>query len=244
MAISSAISALSNTTNPATGVLSSDAAKGTAEAAGKSLAGDFNNFLLLLTTQLKNQDPTQPLDTNQMTQQLATFAGVEQQIATNKNMEKLLTSLTGNKIDQAVNYIGRYVEGKGGESELANKQALFAYNTPAGAKKVTVSVLNESNQAVFTVDGTAETGRHTLVWDGTNNFTSGTMPDGVYHLSVSALDASGADLKATAYTSGKVTAVETAADGTATLRLGKVTMPVASVETINAPAETTTATAN
>ncbi len=237
------LSSISSASNPATNTITSGSTDG-AEAAGKSLASDFNQFLTLFTTQLKNQDPTQPLDTNQMTQQLATFAGVQQQVATNKNMEKLLSSLTGSKIDSAVNYLGKYVEGAGGQSELANKQALFAYNTPSGASKVTVSVLDSTGQAVFSADGTTEAGRHSLVWDGTNNFTSTTQPDGVYSLSVAAVDSAGKDLGAKTYTSGKVSAVETAADGTTNLRLGKVSLPLASVQTINADPATTTTTAS
>jgi flagellar basal-body rod modification protein FlgD len=60
-----------------------------------SLASNFNGFLTLLTTQLKNQDPTQPLDTNQFTQQITQMTGVEQQLLSNKLMQQLVTEQTG-----------------------------------------------------------------------------------------------------------------------------------------------------
>ena len=68
---------------------SANAATSTAQT--PRLAGDFNTFLKLLTTQIKNQSPTDPLDTNQMTSQLVQFASVEQQVAMNQNLQRLLT---------------------------------------------------------------------------------------------------------------------------------------------------------
>ena len=56
----------------------------------KQLSGNFSTFLTLLTTQLKNQDPTSPLDTNQFTSQLVQFASVEQQINTNRSLGQLI----------------------------------------------------------------------------------------------------------------------------------------------------------
>jgi flagellar basal-body rod modification protein FlgD len=53
--------------------------------------GDFNTFLTLLTTQIKNQSPTDPLDANQMTNQLVQFASVEQQISMNQNLQRLIS---------------------------------------------------------------------------------------------------------------------------------------------------------
>ena len=67
---------------------SANAATSTAQSS--KFGGDFNTFLTLLTTQIKNQSPTDPLDTNQMTNQLVQFASVEQQIAMNQNLQRLL----------------------------------------------------------------------------------------------------------------------------------------------------------
>ena len=57
----------------------------------QQLAGNFNTFLTLLTTQLQNQDPLDPLDTNQFTQQLVEFASVEQQVNMNTNLQTLIS---------------------------------------------------------------------------------------------------------------------------------------------------------
>jgi flagellar basal-body rod modification protein FlgD len=69
-----------------------------------SLAANFNGFLTLLTTQLKNQDPTQPLDTNQFTQQITQMTGVEQQLLSNKLMQQLVAEQTG--VGAAASLIG------------------------------------------------------------------------------------------------------------------------------------------
>ncbi|MDG5670326.1 flagellar biosynthesis protein FlgD, partial [Acinetobacter baumannii] len=56
------------------------------------IAGNFTQFLTLLTTQLKNQNPLDPMDTNQYTQQLVQFAGVEQQLKSNDRLDSILTA--------------------------------------------------------------------------------------------------------------------------------------------------------
>ncbi|MDN4032164.1 flagellar hook assembly protein FlgD, partial [Chryseobacterium gambrini] len=78
-------------TTTATAPTTGTAAAGASTTARTQLAGSFNNFLTLLTTQLKNQSPTDPLDTNEMTAQLVQFASVEQQIAMNGNLESMVS---------------------------------------------------------------------------------------------------------------------------------------------------------
>lgn len=87
---------------------SANAAASTAQS--PRLAGDFNTFLTLLTTQIKNQSPTDPLDTNQMTNQLVQFASVEQQIAMNQNLQRLLTLEQASQLTASAPLIGRNVE--------------------------------------------------------------------------------------------------------------------------------------
>ena len=66
------------------------AAKSQADKASQSLFGTTQDFIRMLTVQLQNQDPTKPLDTSELTQQIAQLSGVEQQINTNKNLESLM----------------------------------------------------------------------------------------------------------------------------------------------------------
>src|SRR5919112_1785150 len=70
------------------------------------IAQNFDSFLLLLTTQLKNQSPLDPLDTNQFTQQLVQFASVEQQLRSNETLSALLSSAKNSTTSNAANFIG------------------------------------------------------------------------------------------------------------------------------------------
>src|ERR1051325_6310 len=78
-----------------------------AASAQKQLSGNFDTSLTLLTTQLKNQDPLSPMDSNQFTQQLVQFSQVEQQINSNKNLESLITLTKSQTATNAVSYLGK-----------------------------------------------------------------------------------------------------------------------------------------
>src|ERR1044071_167408 len=82
------------------------------------LAENFDTFLSLLTTQLKNQDPLSPLDSNQFTQQIVQMTGVEQQLATNDLLKKLVAN-TGSGVATAVSLIGKEVRAVGDASTLS-----------------------------------------------------------------------------------------------------------------------------
>src|SRR5215213_5913920 len=99
-------------------------AGGTAKATDKAaIADNFNAFLLLLTTQLKNQSPLDPLDTNQFTQQLVQFASVEQQLKSNDTLNALLTSSKASAVSTAASFVGMEVTADGTTSRLSNGKA-------------------------------------------------------------------------------------------------------------------------
>ena len=72
-----------------------------------SLSSNFNNFLSMLMTQLKNQDPTSPMDTNQFTSELVQFSSVEQQINTNTSLTQLIQLTQGGEVMQASAMTGK-----------------------------------------------------------------------------------------------------------------------------------------
>src|ERR1700724_4418740 len=75
----------------------------------KQLSGNFSTFLTLLTTQLKNQDPTSPMDSNQFTQQLVMYSQVEQQIDSNTNLKTLISQGSSNAAAVTTGYLGKKV---------------------------------------------------------------------------------------------------------------------------------------
>src|SRR5271165_6053431 len=100
-----------NTTNTTANATSSSSSSSssTANSGLDQLAGNFNSFLTLLTTQLQNQDPLSPLDTNQFTQQLVEFASVQQQVDMNTNMQTLISLQQTSEATSAMQMIGANV---------------------------------------------------------------------------------------------------------------------------------------
>src|SRR5712672_1963913 len=94
----------------------------------QQIAGNFNSFLQLLTTQLKNQNPLDPLDTNQFTQQLVQFAGVEQQMNMNTQLQTLVSLQQTAQNSQALGFVGKTVMVSGATAPLTNGQAQWTFN--------------------------------------------------------------------------------------------------------------------
>ena len=168
------------------------------------LEEELGRFLNLLVTQLKNQDPLDPLDANEFTAQLVAFAGVEQQIFANANLEKLLKLEQTNQISALVDFIGSTVEATGRTVPLQDGQAEIGYTMPLGANTATLSITNSAGLTVFQGDVDTSSGKHVFAWDGKNN--SGILqPDGAYNVLISGLDFSGNLLEITQTVFGRVT---------------------------------------
>lgn len=151
---------------------------------------ELNRFLNLLVTQLKNQDPLDPMDSNEFTTQLVQFASVEQQIFQNANLEKLLKLEQTKAISSLVDFIGTTIEAEGRKVPLENGNAEFTYTMPVGAAKGNITIANGAGLTVFRSDAEIAAGKHTFVWDGRNSFGI-PQPSGTYNVLVSGLDATG-----------------------------------------------------
>src|ERR1700716_4149648 len=117
----------------------------TASTATPGIADNFQTFLTLLTTQLKNQNPLDPLDTNQFTQQLVQFAGVEQQLKTNAELAALQQSAQST---QALGFVGRTAVVDGNTATMTKAaQAHWKLDVPTKST-VDVSITNSAGQVV------------------------------------------------------------------------------------------------
>ncbi len=203
------------------------------ETSQQKLAKDLDQFLNLLVTQLKHQDPLDPMDPNEFTSQLVQFASVEQQIQSNANLERMLelqqTSLLGTVVD----YIGKQVEVEGNKMPLENGHARADYQLLSKAEKTTVSVTNSKGQVVFFTGGETSPGKHSFEWDGQNNFGF-PVPDGVYTIKVAALDSDGDPVKVSQTVTGTVTGVSID-KGIATLSVGETDYNVDDVISVRQP---------
>ncbi|MGV3651188.1 MAG: flagellar hook assembly protein FlgD [Devosia sp.] len=171
-----------------------------------SIAENFETFLTLLTTQLKNQNPLDPLDTNQFTSQLVQFTSVEQQLKTNEFLEAMVMSTTTGNNGQAVSYIGRTVTASGVRSELAGGSANWSFYAEKAAD-VTVTIRDASGNAVHTHRGNVAQGESVYRWDGMGS-DGKARPDGTYSISIDARDADGKLVSVSTQMQGVVTGVD------------------------------------
>jgi flagellar basal-body rod modification protein FlgD len=201
--------------------MASNVSNGVNAAASSGATGNFNTFLKILTTQLQNQDPTAPADTNQFTQELVEFAGVEQQLNTNSLLQQLVTASGASGPKSLLGYVGQYVEVPSSNQLLIqNGQADFSYTLSGAAQNATISVLNSSNQLVATLNGPTASGINNVSWNGQDS-SGDQLPDGVYILSVTATDSGGNALTVSnTQLIGQVTGVQTADTNGNDLQLG------------------------
>jgi flagellar basal-body rod modification protein FlgD len=154
---------VSGTTTPPA---SSSSNSSLSSTAGSTLAGNFQTFLTLLTTQLQNQNPLDPLDTNQFTQQLVEFASVEQQLKTNDSLSTLVSLEQTVQATQALQFVGKTAVVNGSTAALTNSQATWQLNVPS-ASTVKVSIANSTGQTVFTGSYSVNAGNNQpFNWNG------------------------------------------------------------------------------
>jgi flagellar basal-body rod modification protein FlgD len=175
--------------------------------AGATLAGNFQTFLTLLTTQLKNQDPLTPLDTNQFTQQLVQFASVEQQLKTNDQLTTLVSLQQTAQSTQALTFVGKTAAVDGSTAALSKGQATWKLSTPTNSN-VSISIANSTGQTVFTGTVPVSAGdNQPFAWNGKGS--DGTQqPDGKYKLTATAVDSTGNSVGVSTQIEGVVNSVD------------------------------------
>lgn len=185
----------------AAAVKAANGGKDTTTDATGQINKDFTFFLKMLTTQLQNQDPTEPMDVSQMTQQIATYSGVEQQIKTNKSLEALLNSNKQSQLSTAVSYIGKEVETDGNVGTLERVQdgtqtgvADFKYTLPEGVKTTAVTIKDKDGTVVYTGNGPIAKGENAVKWNGVSTVTSKQVEAGQYTIEVVAKNEAGEDM--------------------------------------------------
>ncbi len=236
------------TTTTTTSSVTSNSAAATTQAvnssASQQIAGNFDEFLQLLTTQLQNQDPLDPMDTNSFTQELVEFASVEQQIDTNTNMQTLISLQQATTDLAGLQLVGSTVTVSGSSAALSNatnSPATWSLNSPSAAT-ANITITNSSGQTVYNGTTSLNAGTQTYSWSGQGN--NGTIwPDGNYTLSINATGANGQSVTVSTQVQGVVTAVNTSANPP-TLTVGGQTVPMSSIQSINSGGSSSSLTSN
>jgi flagellar basal-body rod modification protein FlgD len=211
---------------------------GTATASMSSLvgqqqiAGNFQQFLQLLTTQLKNQDPLSPLDTNQFTQQLVAFASVEQQLKTNSDLDQLVTLNKTAQATAALSFVGSQVTADGSTTQLKNGVAVWNVTSPRPAA-ASVSIVDQNGNTVWTGQQTLDTGTQSYAWNGRTS-TGAVAPNGLYTIQITAQDAAGQSVAVSTQYTGTVTGVDLSGSQPL-LQVGSTYLTLAQVGSIQKP---------
>ena len=175
--------------------------------AQQTLSGNYETFLRLLTTQMQNQDPLEPMDSTKFTEQLVSYSQVEQQIATNTSLNSLISLTKSAAGANAVSYLGKTALTAGPVSSLATGEASWRYSLPRDAASIQINVTDANGRVIRSTTGDASVGKHDFTWNGTS--ANGTqMPDGPYTLSIVARLADGTNVPATITGVGQVNEID------------------------------------
>jgi flagellar basal-body rod modification protein FlgD len=182
-------------------------AAATSALASSQIAGNFQSFLTLLTTQLQNQNPLDPLDTNQFTQQLVEFAGVQQQLNTNDSLATLVSLQQTAQSTQALGFVGKTAVVSGSTAALTDSTATWQISVPT-ASNVNVTIASSTGQTVFSGSYSVAAGNNQpFTWNGQGS--DGTQePDGNYTMTATAKDASNNTVAITTAIQGVVSSVD------------------------------------
>ena len=179
-----------------------------ASQANDQLFEDYEAFLQLLTTQLQHQDPLDPMDTAEYTDQLTQYAILEQNVATNDNLEQLIGLTTTSTNTAALQYIGQTAEIDSNYAMLSDGSATWSYSPSETTADVSLIVRDQDGRQVYEESGETGIGEQTFVWDGQTNRGS-TAANGIYSLEVVASDRNGEAVATEVTSFGEVTGVDT-----------------------------------
>lgn len=193
---------------PVSSNIASAAAAQGANSARSALNGNFDMFLKLLTTQMQNQDPLDPMETSEYTQQLVTYSQVEQSIQQSSTLKDILASLTTQDLAQAANFLGTHAVFDSSTAGLsAGAPAGWSWEASRPVETLTATISDASGRVVETrVLDAARAG--SFSWNGALA-RGGTAPAGSYTLALTALAADGANVPVAIRSSGVIDQVET-----------------------------------
>jgi flagellar basal-body rod modification protein FlgD len=197
-----------------------------------NLSNDYNTFLQLLTTQLKNQDPLSPMDTNAFTQQLVAMNGVQQQLQTNALLQTLVNQSSG--AGPAVNLIGKQIQSASPTVSFNGGQADWKYDLGGNAAAATLTVTDATGQVVWNQPAPdLSAGQHDFAWDG-RTLTGGKVTAGTYTLNIKANDSDLQAMSPKVSVQGVVTGVSSDSTGTL-LNLGSTTVNYTTITQVQNP---------
>jgi flagellar basal-body rod modification protein FlgD len=182
-----------------------------------SLSSNYTMFLSLLTTQLKNQSPLDPMNADQFTSQLVQYSSVEQLIKMNSNFEALKTSMESSNLANLVNYVGTKVTVDASTKDIKDGSVGWNINAEKSGT-ATITIKDSTGKTMYTATDTLSAGDNSFTWNGKAD-DGKTYTAGSFTVSVTAKTSSGAKVKTNTDVSGVVDSLEWA-DGVPYLSIG------------------------
>lgn len=204
----------------------------TTKAAAESM--DQSDFLRLMTAQLKNQDPFEPVDNSQMVAQMAQFSSLAGISEMNTTLKAISDRLSGNNPNDALNWVGRTVMTEGATAYPRTGGGIEgALELDASAASVNVTIQGPNGETLRTVElGGQPKGTINYDWDGTTD-SGEPAGDGPFTVKVSARNADGGAVTARNLVWAPVTSVTIGSDGNPILTLpGVGQVPITAVRKI------------
>lgn len=205
-----------------------------------TLAEDFSQFLTLLTTQLQNQDPLSPLDSNEFTNQLVQFSQVEQAINTNTKLDDLVALQINNAITSSLGYVGLDISYISAEVALEQGESTtIRYSLAEPAMISKINIYDEEQNLVYSGDANKTAGVHDFEWNG-RDLLNNELPSGTYTVIVDAVDTQEDVIDTTTVVTSRVRGIEQQ-DGVVYALVGDRAVPVTSILNAAVPPESTPA---
>jgi flagellar basal-body rod modification protein FlgD len=228
-ALAAAQAAAATSATSSTATTTSGSAATTATNPLVALSSNFNDFLQMLMTQLQNQDPTSPMDTNEFTSELVQFSGVEQQINTNGSLTQLIQLTQAGETMQGTSMTGKQVTVQSSQIALQNGSGTLNFNDPT-AGPVAVAITNSAGQQLYGTTVNATAGNNTWTWNGETNSGS-QLPDGAYNAAVVSGNANGSTTTLPFTVTGTATGVQSLSSGMQ-LNIGALSVPFSAVQSV------------
>ncbi len=183
-------------------------ASGTASGTGalSKLSGNLDSFLKILTAQLKNQNPLEPLKTEDFTNQLVLYTQAEQQINTNSKLDQLISQNNNKVTSDLIGYVGKNIEVKGDQFFYRQGETnQILYTLPENAKSATIAFYDSTGKLVSSFDADKTQGEHAFTFSGGRGPDGKILGNGVYKVRVTAPNSTGKSNLTVAYsTIGRV----------------------------------------
>ena len=186
------------------------------------------DFLGLLVSELRNQDPMNATSVTDFINQMTAYTNFSQQQSINSNLNALAGAFSSLVTLNSVNYIGHVVEAKTDTAELMNGSATFGYSLSGAATDVSITIKNAAGKTVWTGTGSGQAGSNTFAWDGKDSDGKQLLDGGQYTIGVTATDAVSNSVFNYSTITGTVTGLDTST-GAPSLTVNGVPVSVSSI---------------